>query len=318
MRRLTKRGRRLTRVQAVRRGAVVSIIAVLASTAGARAANDRRQTYATALPTVVAAVDAARSGAPIPRSLKPPLATIRFQPKKYRLPFACSAHGSSPKTTSKVCHVGDTTSTQRLVLFGDSHAWMWLPAVTEMAWRDGWDVVPLIRFGCTPHKWFTHVGPDSCRGWFRWAIREIRQLHPAVTLLSGSIEELPSPVRDASVEGMIAAAKLLRPLGALVVIGDPEGLEFNAAQCVAARHASLSSCTTTWPASALSAYDEVARAVKGLGVGFLQTRGFVCYRRQCPAVIGHTIAWMDNSHLTGAYSAELAGPFAAAFLQARR
>ena len=318
MRRLTKRPRDLRRAHALRRAAVLSAAAALASTTGALAAGDRGQTSATALPAVISAVNAARNGTPIPRALKPPLATIRFQPKKYRLPFACSAHGSSPKTTSKVCHVGVTTSPQRLVLFGDSHAWMWLPAVTEMAWRDGWDVVPLIRFGCTPHKWFTHVGPDSCRGWFRWAIREIRQLRPAVTLLSGSVEELPSPVRDASVAGMIAAAKMLRPLGPLVVIGDPEGLEFNAARCVAAPHASMSACTTTWPVSALSAYDTVARAMKGLGVGFLQTRGFVCYRRQCPAVIGHTIAWMDNSHLTGVYAAELAVPFASAFLRARQ
>lgn len=302
----------------MRRVAVLSIAVVLVSTAGALAASNRRQTAATALPAVVAAVNAARSGAPIPAGLAPPLATIRQQPKKYRLRFDCSAYGSSPKTTSKVCHVGEVSSTQRLVLFGDSHAWMWLPAVTEMAWRDGWDVVPLIRFGCAPRKWFTRVGPDSCRGWFRWAIREIQQLRPAVTLLGGSIEELPSPVRAASVAGVIAAAKKLRTLGPLVVIGDPEGLEFNPARCVVVPHASLSSCTTTWPASALSAYDKIARAAKGMGVGFLPTRGFVCYRRQCPAVVGHTIAWMDNSHLTGVYTAELAGPFASAFVRARQ
>jgi hypothetical protein len=33
-------------------------------------------------------------------------------------------------------------------------------------------------------------------------------------------------------------------------------------------------------------------------------------------VIGHTIAWMDNNHLTVAYSVELADAFRAAFLRA--
>ncbi len=303
----------------VLRGLVaVSIAAILASTGGALAENDRLQKSATALPTVVEAVQAARSGEPIPTGLKPALATIRLLPKKYRIPFTCSAHGESPKVTSKVCHVGQTSSTQRIVLFGDSHAWMWLPAVTEMAWRDGWDVVPLIRFGCTPSKWFTHEGPDSCRGWFRWAIGEIQQLHPDVTLLGGSIEERPSPVRQVSVSGMIAGAKVLRSVGPLIVIGDPEGLAFNSPRCVVAPHASMLSCMTTWPPSALGAYDAVARAAKRLGVGFLPTRGFVCYRRQCPDVIGHTIVWMDNNHLTGAYSAELGGAFSAAFSRARQ
>lgn len=297
--------------------AVLGAGTLLATTGGAAAQSRRSQSSAAALPAVVAAVNAARNGAPIPKDLKPPIATIRFAPKKYRIPFGCSGHGSSRKVTSEVCHVGQVSSTQRLVLFGDSHAWMWLPAITEMAWRDGWDVVPLLRFGCTPRKWFTRVGPDSCRRWFRWATHEIQQLHPSVTLISGSIEELPSPIRDASVGGMIAAVKTLRPFGPLVVIGDPEGLTFNAPQCVVMAHASMSSCTTTWLPSALSAYDAIARAAKRLGVGFLPTRGFVCFRRACPAVIDHTIAWMDNHHITGVYSAELAASFTAAFVRAR-
>jgi hypothetical protein len=76
----------------------------------------------------------------------------------------------------------------------------------------------------------------------------------------------------------------------------------------------MASCTTTWPSSSLAAYDEIARRAKQVGVGFLPTRQFVCFQRECPAIIGHTIAWMDNSHLTVAYSTQVADPFRAAFL----
>ena len=79
-----------------------------------------------------------------------------------------------------------------MVLFGDSHAFMWLPAVLETARRDGWTLVPLIRFGCTPRLWFLSAGADACRAWFRWSLRQIGQLHPDVTLLGGSIGERPS------------------------------------------------------------------------------------------------------------------------------
>ena len=61
-----------------------------------------------------------------------------------------------------------------IVLIGDSHAMMWLPAVLEMAWRDGWVVVPLLRTGCMPNRWITDEGPSSCRVWYRWAMREVR------------------------------------------------------------------------------------------------------------------------------------------------
>jgi hypothetical protein len=80
----------------------------------------------------------------------------------------------------------------------------------------------------------------------------------------------------------------------------------------------MSSCTTTWPRESLAAYDTIARSMRGMGVGFVRTRGFVCHERQCPAVVGRTIVWMDNSHLTGVYSAQLAEPFRAAFVRAMR
>ena len=80
----------------------------------------------------------------------------------------------------------------------------------------------------------------------------------------------------------------------------------------------MASCTTTWPASDLAAYDQESRQVKRAGAGFLGTRGFVCYERQCPAVIGRTIAWVDDNHLSTLYSAEVAGAFRAAFIQATR
>jgi hypothetical protein len=78
----------------------------------------------------------------------------------------------------------------------------------------------------------------------------------------------------------------------------------------------MTTCTTTWPASSLAPYDEIARRVGGAGAGFLRTRGFVCFERQCPTVIDRTIAWADTNHLSPAYSAHVAAAFRAAFVTA--
>jgi hypothetical protein len=51
------------------------------------------------------------------------------------------------------------------------------------------------------------------------------------------------------------------------------------------------------------------RSAKSLGVGFLETRGFLCYERRCPTVIGNTITRMDTNHLTVAYAVQIAGAF---------
>jgi len=120
----------------------------------------------------------------------------------------------------------------------------------------------------------------------------------------------------AAADGTIAMARALKPYGAVVVIGDPEGLSGNPTDCVLSSHASMATCTTRWPPATLRSYDRVAATTRQLGIGFIATRGFFCFERQCPAVIGHTVAYWDNSHITAAYAVQIAGAFRTAFLRA--
>jgi peptidoglycan/LPS O-acetylase OafA/YrhL len=269
-----------------------------------------------ALPAVIAAVRSARRGAPIPSGLNPALDDLKGLPPEYAPPPECIGHDRSPVSTTRICRLGDPSSRKLVAIMGDSHAYMWLPALIEMGRRDHWAVVPLLRLGCTPGKWTSGLGGAGCHDWYQWAIRKIKQLQPRVALLAGSIDERQTPAQRAAIEGVVAGAQSLAGLGRLVVIGDPEGLDRDPVDCVLSRGASMAKCTTTWPPQSLEAYDEVARRVTSSGAGFLRTRGFVCFERSCPAVIGHTIAWADTNHLSWAYSAELGGAFRAAFLQA--
>jgi peptidoglycan/LPS O-acetylase OafA/YrhL len=264
-----------------------------------------------ALPAVVAAVRAARRGAPIPSPLTPRTGQLRNFPPPYRLPDGCVLTDTGP-TTGKVCRTGRASSSRLIVLIGDSHAHMWLPPLLRMAWRDGWAVVPLVRLGCMPETWVTN--DRGCRDWYRWAIGQEVRLRPRIVLLGGSIDERPTPGAQAAVNSLLETARTLKPLGRVVVIGDPEGQSGDPVDCLLARHSTMASCTTTWPSSSLAAYDQVEQRAKELGVGFLPTRQFVCFEHQCPVVIGHTIAWQDTSHLTVAYSSQIAEPFRAALL----
>jgi hypothetical protein len=264
-----------------------------------------------ALPAVVAAVEAARRGAPLPTPLTPPIGQLRNFPPQYMGPSGCVLRDTSSQTTGKICRLGTPSSSRLIVLMGDSHAHMWLPPLLKMAWRDGWAVVPLVRLGCTPATWVTNE--RGCRDWHRWALAQALRLHAAVTLLGGSIDEHPSPYTRKAMESLLDTARALKAAGRVVVIGDPEGQSADPVDCLLASHATMASCTTTWPASSLAAYDEIAQRTRELGVGFLPTRQFVCFDHECPTVIGDTIAWMDNSHLTVAYSTQIAEPFRAAF-----
>jgi hypothetical protein len=78
----------------------------------------------------------------------------------------------------------------------------------------------------------------------------------------------------------------------------------------------MATCTATWPPATLRSYDRVADTVRHLGIGFIATRGFFCFERRCPVVIGHTVAYWDNSHITAAYAVQVASAFRTAFMRA--
>ena len=274
---------------------------------------DWRASSGSVLAPVVAAVEAARRNDPIPTPLSPPIDDLAQYSAAVGPPSACIAHDSSARVTEKICRVGDVSSSKVIVIMGDSHALMWMPALIAMAKHDHWAVVPLLRLGCTPDKWRAGSGSSQCLAWTRWAATQIVRLHPTVVALGGSIPELASPGTTTAVNGIVGEARTLAAKERVVVIGDPESLSFQPVDCLLAGNASMGTCTTTWPASSLVAYDTVGREARSIGAGFVATRGLVCYERECPAVIDHTIVWSDNDHMTVAYSQHVAGAFRSAF-----
>jgi hypothetical protein len=75
----------------------------------------------------------------------------------------------------------------------------------------------------------------------------------------------------------------------------------------------MARCTTTWTPALLRPYDRIRARGRSMGFGFLDTRGWFCFERQCPTVIGRTIAYRDPHHITAAYAVRLSAVFRVAF-----
>ena len=129
---------------------------------------------------------AARRGDPIPAGLMPPIGRLRNEAQPFFPPPGCVPVAASSQSTSKICPVGRTSSSKTLVVIGDSHAQMWMPAILRLAERDGWRVLPLLRPGCTPDTWVDARGLAACRPWYRWATAQVGRLRPRVTSWSAA------------------------------------------------------------------------------------------------------------------------------------
>jgi peptidoglycan/LPS O-acetylase OafA/YrhL len=270
-----------------------------------------------ALPAVAAAAKAARGAAPIPSRLTPPISQLLHAAY---ITAECSAHQG--QTTSNICHMGNPSSTKSLVVFGDSHAEMWMPAILNMAREDGYRVIPLLRSGCTPGTW-TQPGSE-CRRWYAWALRTAKALHPTVTLITGNYASY-SPaqqVLDRVAIGTLAstATTMHRVSKRVVVLGDPPAQTQQPVDCLLAQHATMERCTNYLPAEKLSLNKSNVSTLSSIpDVGFIDTTGWFCDQQsQCPMVVGHTIVYTDTGHITKTYAEDLTEPLRAAFKRALR
>jgi peptidoglycan/LPS O-acetylase OafA/YrhL len=273
----------------------------------------RTVAHAKPLSAVVAAVRAAERGDPIPSPLTPPVGELRGD--FYAFPDGCAPSGRMPTT---ICRLGDTSSAKTLVVFGDSHAQMWMPAILQMATRDHWLVRPLVKLSCVPRSW---NGTGSCRDWYVWAKRQAAALHPQVALIVGSWAGTADPVQAIKPVRQLAGA-LRRSAATVVVVGDPSSQKRDPVDCLLAHGATMKTCTTAQRKVQARTDSAIETGVRNLGAGFLDVRGWFCARARraphaqlCPLVVNRTITAVDRGHVSKTYALELSQPFRNAFRQ---
>jgi len=265
------------------------------------------------LRAVLDAARAAQQGAPIPWPLTPPVDDLRAD--FYGFPEGCIPRDG--QTSSRICRLGDRRSRKTIVVIGDSHAQMWMPTILDLAARDGWAVVPLVKVRCIPRSWVETR--SECGVWYRWAKRRASALRPDVTLIVGSWANTWAPQRAVGAVTSLSAA--LRPFSrAVIVVGDPPGQKREPVDCLLDRNATMKTCSREASKQQLTTNAAIARKARKAGVGFVETRGWFCarpggaaQRYLCPLVINQTITYIDRGHVSRTYALELAPVFRAAF-----
>ena len=89
-----------------------------------------------------AAVLAAHHADPIPSNLEPSFDHILQDRTKSVIP------ADTRRTESQICQNDDSQGTRKVVLFGNSHAVAWLPAVSRVARDAGWQFFPMVKEVC--------------------------------------------------------------------------------------------------------------------------------------------------------------------------
>ncbi|HTT89099.1 MAG TPA: acyltransferase family protein [Acidimicrobiales bacterium] len=284
------------------------------STAQTRLVTDQRQ-LAIALANSARTVD-------VPSNLQPSLLNAAGSEAP---PFFDGCLLSFTDTWAPPCVFGDIGSPTTVVLFGDSHAAMWFPALDEIANARHWRLVVWTKATCPPAD-VTLVSPDlgrtytECDEWRRDVTSQIYSLHPRLVVL-GTAPNYDSPygiIEDGPMwlAGLAHTVRVLRSSGARVmVLGPVESPDWVVPDCLSAHLYDVPACNVTpretHAGPGLVGYDNAGQiaerdAVVSAGGAFVDVKPWFCAETTCPVIVDNLLVFRDNSHITVQYADFLA------------
>lgn len=243
---------------------------------------------------VQVSAEAAQARGPVPDRLSP-------QPEGIAGDFHEIGHCSGYKKVSNdVCQFGDPQGAHTLVLWGNSHATMWIPALAEIAHAHHWQFFPLVKEACA-YGGFAGTNNPRCRVWAAWSRQQLARLHPDLLVMGGDYGETGWQA------GFTQTLALLEPLAARVaVLQLAPGLDQAPTECLFTRGANLGTCAKTEGAAQLGSDEQLRGLAEQGGATWIPTRQWFCWQDLCPAVIGPRVPYADVGHVTATYARHVA------------
>jgi peptidoglycan/LPS O-acetylase OafA/YrhL len=226
-------------------------------------------------------------------------------------------------TTSSVCVHGDPGATRKLVVFGDSRATMWIPALDLIGKQQRWQVIQLTKPGCQAPdfpRYSTSLKRQytECAEYRRFALAEIAKIRPNMVLISSAFRDVErwsdgkpttDGVEDAWQSGLASVISQISPhTDRIVVIGDMAYPDEPGIDCLTAHPGDVSACNTSRDDAVDTEHNRRERATaEENGAGYVDTTPWFCTESTCPAVIANLTTHRDSYHVAENYVAWLTG-----------
>jgi peptidoglycan/LPS O-acetylase OafA/YrhL len=276
------------------------------------ASTDPASTAPTASATAVASFPPPPGG-PVPADLIPSIVAARDDIPAI---YGNGCHLSQAATELPDCAFGDPASATTVVLFGDSHAAQWFPALERLATDRSWRLVSLTKSGCTPATltvWNTNLkrAYDECDQWRDAAIARVAAERPALVIVASSHPypsagpdgPLPAEEGDALAAGLATTLDRLGPTaGAVVLIADTPKFDFDPPECLSAHLDDSLACSRPRAEMLDERWLATERALAaGHGATLVDPTNWACPTDPCASVIGRYLVYRDTHHLATPY-----------------
>jgi SGNH domain (fused to AT3 domains) len=229
--------------------------------------------------------------------------------------------------TLSSCTFGDLKSKKRLVILGDSHAQMWIPALNRIGVAEKLKVSVLYLARCpaaTLDVWLTAFNKDytGCNAERIAWINAINKAHPVTVLLadhtngvftgaSGGTQTFTSAAWQTGMETTIVDLKPSR--AKIAVLGDSVTYDRSPNLCLADSPDATQTCDAANPNPDRPGQQAAEQAAaKAESVLYVDPTKWLCTATVCSPIVGNFIVYYDAYHLSCTYAAYLSGVLQAA------
>lgn len=289
--------------------AAAGSLACVALASAALAASNARPLFA---PTTVPALDAAVQPLPVttfvPQNVVPTLASAtKDQPSIYD-----GCHVGVAGTNADGCEFG--LDGPVVVLFGDSHAAAWFPALEGAASLGQFRLEVFTKNACpsvTVSILRDGARYSACETWRNNVIKRINDLSPDLVVLSnqGDANAMTGTDDLADVWARGLSETIDQIAAPVAILGDVPDLGDPVPPCLSANLYDARACgleraeATGYPTRL--AEEAVAAETS---TPYIDMTGWFCTSDFCPGIIGNVVVYRDAHHITATYSGLLAQP----------
>ena len=212
------------------------------------------------------------------------LNSIREQPRIYADGCQLDKQATAPKAT---CIYGDISASKLIVLFGDSHAAQWFPAVDIWAKKHKYRLFVMTKSSCPafaiPLKDNGAFKAKLCEKFRQNALAEIKKLNPALVIV-GNFEHYAGIKAESFTKSTLPFKYLL--------IRDTPWPNRDIPSCLTTNR----KCDTERPATISYQSSNIYDPIPSL-----------CDSKKCPAMVDGLVAYRDQTHITVSMAIHLAG-----------
>ena len=207
--------------------------------------------------------------------------------------YGDGCHSNYRKSIPDICEYGDITSDRTIVLYGDSHAAQWFPALEQIALERGLKLVSFTKSAC-PSAEVARSDQGgfkfaNCLKWRELTIAKIQELNPQTIIMSGfqhyALPSGYSSERQWLLEGQAKLAQKLTSLNSqLIYISDTPLPRSDIPSCLALRR--ISQCQA-----------DSSEVIVDPSFELINPTPWLC-TQTCSSVVNGVVAYRDDSHIS--------------------